>query len=207
MSSFPFSLFSSSCFDPLPTLTCSHYMLLIESFDIDEQDRKTAGRHYRWDVKSCPERQLSGISMLFNHLHAQQLNRSLLLDQTYMYLRPCPFAPQNAHNSSRCIHHSLWNRIGSTAKVFALYSFHFSDGLLAPEHPVSACVALRRACQPHLSNGGVFVCSSRQRLLTFRHSPNAGKSALSRSLCALVARLCELRKSQAGSRNDPLRTS
>jgi hypothetical protein len=70
-------------------------MLLIESFDIDEQDRKTAGRHYRWDVKSCPEKQLSGISMLFNHLHAQQLNRSLLLDQTYMYLRPCPFAPQN----------------------------------------------------------------------------------------------------------------
>jgi hypothetical protein len=88
-------------------------MLLIESFDIDEQDRKTAGRHYRWGVKSCPERQLSGISMLFNHLHAQQLNRSLLLDQTYMYLRPCPFAPQNLQFFSV---HSLWDRLARLPK-------------------------------------------------------------------------------------------
>ena len=143
---------------------------------------------------------------MFNHLHAQQLNKSLLLDQTYVYLRPYPYAPPER----TILLGAFINRYGiELARLFlsfAFYSFHFSEGLRAPEHPVSACLALGLACQPHVSNGGVFVCSPRQCLRTFSLFPVCWEKRPF-TLCALVARLCELRKSQAGSRNYPFRTS
>jgi hypothetical protein len=125
-----------------------------------------------------------------------KLRRSLLSDQ-----HACIYAVADSHcrrnGFSRCeiTRHERY-RLDCLSFLPFVPSSSLTDCLRAPKHLV---IRIYRV-QPQLSNGRVSVQDSAAPFVLLRHSQLL-RSAF-RIFCALVAQSCELRKSQAGSRND-----